>query len=341
MRGGIRVRMKGLWVHPRSGIPYHRSRKGGKQKLTPLPTGLPFDHPDFLAAFAEAARGVEPAKVAAPGTIASTWSLILASDDFAEKSTGYQAIIKRQSAGIIEKGGTFRATAVTEVAVRRDLAKASNPGARWRAWRMWATIGVRDGWLTTDPTKAITKPKEADGEHPAWSTAEIVAFRNAYPIGSSPRAIAELAYWTGARVSDVVKLGPRMVDQDGVLVFTQTKTGDLAYVPWSCPLPAYAAHMERDRAICKQALEHIGPAFTFLEARGRPRSHKGAGATIIKACKAIGMDRSIHGLRKARAVALAEAGGTAPQIASWSGHRSLAEVTHYIAEMDRQRAVRG
>ena len=60
MRRGVRsIRLKGLWIHPRSGLPYHRTRRGGKTVLTPLPPDLPHDHPDFLAAFSAAARGTE------------------------------------------------------------------------------------------------------------------------------------------------------------------------------------------------------------------------------------------------------------------------------------------
>ena len=343
MRRGVRVRMKGLWLHPKTGKPYYRTRKGGELTLIALPADLPHDHPDFVAAWAEAARGeAQPKPKPKAGTIESTWNAVRGSEVWHSKSTGYRATLDRQAKLLIGKAGHVKATAVTATHVRKDIAAAPNPGARWRAWRLWATIGTDHGWLITDPTVGVRKPKEADGEHPCWTIAEIETFRAAYPIGSSPRAIMEICYWTGARISDAVRVGPRMVGPDGVLAFTQTKTKKPAYVPWSCALPFYANHMEPDRAMCKAAIAHIGTAFTFLQARDMPRSSKGAGQTIIKACRAIGLNElGAHGLRKARAVRLAEAGATAPQIAAWTGHRSLGEVTAYIAEMDRRAAVRG
>lgn len=148
----------------------------------------------------------------------------------------------------------------------------------------------------------------------------------------------ELTYWTGARISDVVKIGRQHVDSDGVLCFRQTKTDDMAYVPWFCGLPAYGAGMEGDHAVCQQAIAHMAGGLTFLQtARGTGRSHKSAGQDI----SAIGLERSAQGLRKARAVALADAGATATQIAAWTGHRSLSEVAHYTAENDRRSAARG
>jgi integrase len=46
-------------------------------------------------------------------------------------------------------------------------------------------------------------------------------------------------------------------------------------------------------------------------------------------------DSTAHGLRLARAAALAEVGATAPRIGAWSGHESLQEVSHATAAADR------
>lgn len=43
-----------------------------------------------------------------------------------------------------------------------------------------------------------------------------------------------------------------------------------------------------------------------------------------------------HGLRKACARRLAEAGATAPEIMSITGHKTLAEVQRYIADANRE-----
>ncbi|MFC4731781.1 tyrosine-type recombinase/integrase [Salipiger abyssi] len=337
--------MKGLWIHPRSGLPYYRSRRGGKVKLVPLPAGLPHDHPDFITAWAEAARGeAKPIPKPKAGTIASTFRAALASDAFHRFSPGYRAIITRHAKAISDRGGDVKAAAVRAKHIRADMREAGDPGARLKAWRFWATYCIERDWLTDDPTTGIRKPVSEKTEgHRTWSRDEISAFRSAYAIGSTARAIMELAFWTGARVSDIVLIGPQHIDHQGVLAFRQTKTRDMAYVPWTCDLPAYAASMSPDRDLCRAAIEHLSGGLTFMQTgAGRPRSAKGASQSLSRACREIGLTGiSIHGLRKARAVALAEAGGTGSQIGAWTGHRSLSEIAHYTREMDRRRAVIG
>jgi integrase/recombinase XerD len=334
--------LKGLWIHKRSGKRYYRTSRGGKERYVPLPDDLPLDHPDFIAAWAAAAKGHEPRPAFASGTLGSTWRAVLASDRLAALSAVYRAAIAREAGKIVEKAGGVRAAAVQERHVRADLRGSNNQRARLKAWRFWAAVCLQQGWIATDPTTGIRAERPKTVGFPTWSRAEIEAFRAAFPIGTTARAIMELAYWTGARIGDVVQIGPQHVGKDGVLAYRQGKTGDMAYVPWTCPLPAYGAHMAADRDLCRAALAHVGPGLTFLQtAHGRPRSHKAAGHVLAEACRKIGLDRAAHGLRKARAAALAEAGATPSQIGAWTGHRSLAEIAHYTAEMDRRGAVRG
>jgi len=341
VRQGVRaVKLRGLWTHP-SGAHYYRSRRGGALVMIRLPD-LPVDHPDFVAAWAAAARRQDAPPTYPGGTLGSTWRAALASDLFAGLSPGYRAIIARQAGLICAKAGTVKAAPITERHIRADLRDVPDPRARLKAWRFWARHCVEKGWIAADPARGIKLHLPASDGHPAWSPAEIEAFRARYPIGSTPRALMELAYWTGARVSDLVRIGPQHVGRDGVLAYRQVKTGDLAYIPWSCALPGWAAGMQQDRDLCRAALAHIGPALTWLQtAAGRPRSHKAAGQAMIRSCRAIGLDRSTHGLRKSRAVALAEAGATPAQIGAWTGHASLSEIVRYTRETDRRRMVTG
>lgn len=345
MRRGIRtgnraIRLKGLFLHP-SGAKYHRARRGGRQVYTRLPD-LPLDHPDFLAAFAAAARGQEAPPAWAPETIGSTWRAALASDLLHSYSESYRSIIRRQAALICGRGGHVKAAAVAERHIRADLRDASNPAARLKAWRFWTRYCLERGWLETDPSAPIRLRLRAGDGHPMWTRDEIEAFRAAWPIGTTARAIMELGFWTGARIGDLCLIGPPHVGRDGVLAFRQSKTGALAFVPWTCPLPSWATAMEPDRDLCHAAITRPDRTMTWLQtAAGRTRSHKAAGHLLATACRKIGLERSAHGLRKARAAALAESGATPAQIGAWTGHQSLSEITHYTRQMDRRASVRG
>jgi len=137
-----------------------------------------------------------------------------------------------------------------------------------------------------------------------------------------------------------VRLGPGMVNRDGVLAYRQQKTGGIAYVPWTCALPPYVTTADRDMMLA--AIAPLSGHMTYLATRAdRPRSGKSIGGDLAAAARKAGLNRTAHGLRKSRATFNAEGGATAHQIAAWTGHESLSEVAHYTRAVDRMRAVMG
>lgn len=339
--------MRGLWIDPKSGKRYYRTRKGGKLALTELPHDLALDHPDFIAAWAEAARakgqGAKPAPKPAAGTIASEWAAILDHASTRAKSPTYRAMLARESAQIVAKAGAIHCRAVQEKHIRADVNTAAVPLSRLKAWRLWAKWCITRAVIDTDPAKNVARPAQpkTDG-YPHWTADHIAAYRARHPIGTSARAAMELIYWTGARISDAVTIGPQMIGPDGVLAFRQQKTGDMAFVPWACTLPDFAATLDADRQMMLAAIAPYAGHLSFLPAKaGRSRSSKALGMQIQKACRAAGIPVSAHGLRKSRAIALAQNGATERQIGAWTGHHSFDEVRHYTEGYNRRAAVRG
>lgn len=340
MRQGVRsVALKNVWRDPKTGKAHYRSRKGGKLVLVELPD-LPHDHPDFIAAWAAARKGVEPPAIVA-GSIASTWRALMASAQAREWSPGYHAIMKRHADAICAKGGQAKAAGVRPQHIRADLDSASDPGARLKAWRTWGAWCVRRGIIETDPAQGVRIRRKAVEGHPPWTDAHKAAFRARWPIGTATRAMMELIAWTGARVSDAVTLGPQMV-RGGVLEFRQQKTGDWAFVPWTCPLPAHAARLEAERQMMLEAIAPFSGHLCFVPTReGKPRSAAAVSVMLQRACADLGLPVSAHGLRKTRAVELIEGGASPHDAAAWTGHQSLAEITHYAKQFDRRRSVIG
>lgn len=343
MRQGIRdnqVTLKHVQTQHKGGKVYRYLRVPGKPAVR-LPD-LPTDHPDFLAAYI-AGMGETPTRAAA-GTIAALAEAFLRTKKFRDLSPDYRRAIRLHVDAIRTKAGAAKLAHLKPHHIAADIAGLDVHAARKRrkAWRLLCAHGLAAGLLTADPsegTKAPTAPK-TDG-YEAWTLAEIDAYRAKWQIGTMQRRAFEVLFWTGSRISDAVALGPGMVARDGVLTYRQSKTGDPAFVPWSCALPRYAAPLLGDRDMMHAAL--VGPlTMTFLETtHGRARSRKSLGNFIGESARAAGVAKSAHGLRKSRAVALAEAGGTAHEIASWTGHHTLAEVAHYTAAADRRRAVMG
>lgn len=342
---GRTVTLRGLWVHPATGRPYHRTRRGGRTVLTPLPPGLPHNHPDFIAAWAAAARGTEPAPAPAAGTLASVVAALLASDTWHRLSPGYRAGLDGHRRATLAAYGALPLRGLREKHVRADVAGAANPRARRKWWRLLLAFAHERGWVDRNEAAGVTV-RTARGPrqpgHQPWTAADLAAFRARWPVGTVPRAAMELMHWTGCRVGDATRIGPQMVGRDGVLAYRQTKTGAPAFVPWSCPLPAYAAGMEADRQAMLAALAPLAGHLTFLAARaGRSRSVKALTQNMLAACRAAGLTVTSHGLRKTRAQTLIDNGATPHEGAAWTGHESTRELEHYARGFDRRKAVTG
>lgn len=139
----------------------------------------------------------------------------------------------------------------------------------------------------------------------------------------------EVLYWTGARCVDAVAIGWQHV-KAGRLDFVQEKTGGRAVVPITADVDQW---LENDRRLFLQC---AAPDMLFITARNRQRSVKGLSNLIADAARAAGLEkRTAHGLRKSRAIALAEHGWTPNEIGAWTGHESLHEIAHYTRDANK------
>lgn len=345
MRGQIRaatVTLRHVQTIDKRGKVYRYLRIPGqpRQRLPDLPP----DSPEFLAAYAEAMKHATSATRAPQGTIKAMAEGYMRAAAFKGLSENYRALLRRHIDAITEQAEDAKAAHLKAEHIQTDLAPLlpNVAGHRLKAWRAICRHGLETGMIAADPSRAVVKKRPAKTDGLAvWSSDEVDRFRAGHQIGTPLRAIFEVLHWTGARISDAVKIGRGNVGPDGVLAFTQTKTRDLAFVPWTCALPDYASAMASDRAMLHDAIAPFAGHMTFLATQGRSRSHKAAGHVLSEAAHKLGIDKSAHGLRKYRATALAEAGATASQIAAWTGHQSLSEVSHYTRSADRRRAVMG
>jgi integrase len=184
------------------------------------------------------------------------------------------------------------------------------------------SVDMRDD----DPTIGVKNVKlRSDGIH-TWSEADIAKFEKAHPIGTSARLALALLLHTGQRRSDVSRMGRQHL-RDGVIHITQQKTGAVLAIPVHPDLADIIAATPRT-------------SLTFLVTRGgSPFSPAGFGNWFRQKCNEAGLPKqcSAHGLRKATCRRLAEAGCSAPEIMSISGHSSLREVQRYCVAADQAR----
>ncbi len=294
--------------------------------------------PEFILAYEAAIRGTsaEPVtpSLAANGTFHRLAQVYFASPDFLRLAPStrrtYRSVIERM---IIEENiGHRLVREMTRAHVQRMLAKrASTPGAAnslLQKIKVLIRFAIDIGWRTDDPTVRIKKFSK--GEFHTWTEAELRQFEARWPVGSTERLAYSLLLFTGQRRSDVVEMKWDDVD-DGTISVVPIKTKRTSGAKLWIPI-----HPELARVL--EASEVRGPTI-LRTAFGRAFTGNGFGNFMADKIEQAGLlDRCVtHGLRKAAARRLAEAGCTANEIAAITGHATLQEVSRYTKAADQRR----
>lgn len=188
------------------------------------------------------------------------------------------------------------------------------------------TFAHERGWRRDNPMVGMRRPRKASEGFRAWSAEDIAAFEARWATGTRERLALALLLYTGQRRSDVVNMGRQHV-RDGKIHVVQQKTGARLGIKLHAKLSAELALAPKDQ-------------MTFLQTQyGEPFKAAGFSNWFGECAKAAGLPKgsNAHGLRKAAAVMLAEAGCTASQIMAVTGHANLSEVTLYTAAADQER----
>ncbi len=199
---------------------------------------------------------------------------------------------------------------------------ASNLRKRLSAVMNYAvSVGMR----SDNPVTTAKRVKIKSGGHRTWTEEDIAAFRKQWPESTPQRLAMEVLLYTGLRRSDAVHLGWRHVIS-GAFVITAQKTKAELHIPVHTELAYYLRNCPTD-----------GPAF-IQTSYGKARSEKAFSAYISEAAEKAGLPfgSSPHGLRKAACRRLAEAGCTAMEIMSITGHTDIREVERYCREAARK-----
>ena len=208
--------------------------------------------------------------------------------------------------------------------------KAETPTAANRRRKVLGMLldhAIELGWRTDNPARKAKPYKIKSTGYHTWTEDEIDRFYAHHAAGTAAYTAMTLMLFTGAARADAVSLGWGNVRGDRIS-YRRRKTAKQSQVMVDIPI-------HPDLAVVLNALPR--DAFTFLQtAAGKSRSANGLGNLIRDACNAAGLaECSSHGLRKACARRLAEAGATPNEIAAVTGHATLAEVERYTRAADR------
>ncbi len=282
---------------------------------------------EYNAAVSDHVTAPRQAGEAKPGSFRHLCIQYYGSPIFKRLDPATQSWRRRALDAISEKRGGNPVTLMAPRHIRmlRDE-RADQPGAanqRLKALKAlfaWA-CEERPDLAPHNPTWGVRKIKYASNGHHSWTPEEIARFRDRHPLGSKARLALDLLLYTGCRREDAVRLGPQHV-RDGRIRFRQAKNEHRN--PIDIDLPVHAALAG---TIAATPSGHL----TFLVTEfGRPFTPAGFGNWFRDQCDQANLHHcSAHGLRKATAAALAEAGATTHEIAAVTGHMSLEEIERY------------
>ena len=316
----------------RHGRPRHYFRRRGFAPVA-LP-GMPWS-PEFMSAYTQAMAATPHMAVQckhALGTVDALTTSYLASSSFRSLAPTTQQVYRTLVDAFRAEHGPLSVAGLKPEHVVRMMALRPTPDAAnglRKILRALMKHAVDTGMRKDDPTRDIKAVRTKSTGFHSWNEAEIAQYEARHPIGSRARLAFGLLLFTGQRRSDVVRMGRQHL-RDGVIAVRQQKTGVELAIP---VLP------ELEEIIAASPSGQL----TFLVTEyGRPFSVSGFGGWFKKQCRAADLPAncSAHGLRKATARRLAEAGCSALEIAAITGHATLHEITRYTKAADQKRLSR-
>jgi integrase/recombinase XerD len=210
-------------------------------------------------------------------------------------------------------------------------------------------FALLDGLVPDDVAHEVRPPTPARRLPKAVPVESVVALIEAAgavegPRGLRDRALLELLYGTGARISEAVGLAVDDVDRGPAVVRLAGKGGKQRVVPvGSYALRAVEEYLVRARpALAANGKGGVRGGALFLNVRGGPLSRQSAWAILRSAAERAGISVEIspHTLRHSFATHLLDGGADVRVVQELLGHASVTTTQVYtLVTVDRLREV--
>lgn len=227
---------------------------------------------------------------------------------------------------------------------------AASAGRTVVAVRGFHKFVVRDGLAAADPAAGVKPPAPAKRLPKALSVADVTAILETAgsadtPLALRDRALLELLYGTGARISEVVGLDVDDVDTldpdaEGTVLLRGKGSKERIVPVGRFAREAMEAYLVRGRNFLAESGQAHGAL--FLNSRGGRLSRQSAWTVIVKAAERAGVtaDVSPHTLRHSFATHLLEGGADVRVVQELLGHASVTTTQVYtLVTVDSLREV--
>jgi integrase/recombinase XerD len=221
--------------------------------------------------------------------------------------------------------------------LRSSPLAASSVNRHWSALRGWCRYLTLEGDIPANPTAGIATVRRAKSlpmpldEIDVIRLLESVAGTTAMDLRD--RALLELLYGTGVRVSEAVGIELQHLDFDESLIVVTGKGDKQRLVPMGRTLTqvlrTYLANAGRPRLVTGRS-----KAYLFLNHYGGPLTRQGVAVIIRRRALAIGIPNgaiSAHVFRHSCATHMLEHGADIRVVQELLGHASIATTQVYTA----------
>jgi integrase/recombinase XerD len=223
---------------------------------------------------------------------------------------------------------------------------ASSAGRAVVAVRGLHRFAVRDGWTAADPAAGVRPPAAVKRLPKALPVPDVERILDAAAapgtaLALRDRALLELLYASGARISEGVGLDVDDVDLDSRSVRLLGKGGKERVVPFgSMAAESLTAYLTRSRP--RLVAAGTGTPAMFLNARGGRLSRQSAWTVLVRAADRAGVSAEVspHTLRHSFATHLLEGGADVRVVQELLGHASVTTTQVYtLVTVDSLREV--
>lgn len=275
-----------------------------------------YGSPEFGAAYQEAVTGQRPTPPgkAAKGSLEWLWMLYRQSSAWLDLSMATRRQRENIMLHVLKTAGREPLSRINKKAILagRDR-RATTPS---QAKNFLSTMRGLFGWavdaelVAVDPTTGVKRPRKSKSEGFAvWTDDDIAAYQMRWPRGTRERVMLDVFLYTGLRRGDAAVLGKQHI-RNGAIAIDTEKTGMRVTIPIQAEL---------------QATLDAGPTgdLAFIATTsGDPMTKESLGNAFRDACRAAGIKKSAHGLRKAAATNAANRGATVAELEAifgWAG----------------------
>ena len=291
----------------------------------------PYGSAEFLAAYEAALAGSKPSNASTALAGSLTWLVeqYLRSLRFQNLSDSRKRTIRLELDWLRKEAGKYQFERLEVRHVEALMSKKKGPTAANTVKKNMSMLfnfaAKKLGYIGPNPARHAERMKtNPDGFH-TWTDAEVSRFLDRHGPTTKARLVMLLALNTGMARQDLARVGRQHV-KAGRIAYRRQKTDVAADMPILTELAEELRHVPKDRLL-----------FVTQDKNDKPYAVASLGNWFRDRCVEANVPGSLHGLRKAGATRLANAGASEWEIASYLAHSDTTQAAVYTKKADRSR----